>query len=163
MVAEAKKQLKSLAKEAQELGKVFDRLGVTNGLGNIATGLEGTRQNLKKVTDDIVKQYSDSARKIRYAQTKVVEAISHNYSFGHISPEQAHQQLKEYILKQRQQLGYQNYLSKKRNNGATLDKTDPEAFARFNSEIVKAEALMKGSGITGKQPSEQCKNLPNRS
>ncbi|MGE6227635.1 phage tail tape measure protein [Paenibacillus chitinolyticus] len=142
-VKEAKAQLKALATDAGKLGEVFDKLGVSNNLSGIKTSLENTRRTIKETTGDVAKQFEESAKKVAAAKKKVVEAISHNYSFGNISPEDAHQQLKNYINQQKQMMGYQNYLSKKRNDGKTLGETNPGKLAGFNSEIVKAEALMK--------------------
>ncbi|WP_336786958.1 phage tail tape measure protein [Paenibacillus sp. MMO-177] len=143
-VKEAKAQLKSLAEEAGKLGEIFDKLGVANNLGKLKTGLENTGKQIKQVTGDVAKQYEEGAKKVKEAQAKVVEAISHNYTVGHISPEQAASELQKYIDQQRQAMNKVIASDRSKKGWATRkgEEFSPSDLSGFNSEIVKAEALM---------------------
>lgn len=144
-VNEAKRMLEELSKEAEKLGKVFDSLGVPNGFKGTSDNLRTSSGNVKKVTAELAKEYEYSAKKIMEGKKKVVEAISHNYSFGHISPEQAHQQLKEYIEEQRRALDKAMRSNASRIGWTKRDGKERELIdtTSFNQEIVKAEAQMK--------------------
>lgn len=162
-IEKAKSYIQELAKEAETLGKLFNSLGVKTNLKNISDDLNNMSQDIKKAndkikndSDNITKAIGDNTKKIKQkteemakeittANQKVVEAIAHNWKIGIISPEEAAQQLQNYIKTLRGEVEKINILNEQGKNKALKENLnfEPTSTDKYTSEIVKAESFLE--------------------